>query len=303
MNATGVAVVDMSSPHCASGSTYPISEMTFLAYMCHEIRTPIGAIIGLAHILSSQQCTPQRQKECTDMLRDTSGMLSELLDGMLDFAKIDAGMLELEQRVFNLEKTAGEAMLVVAVGAQAKGLTLQIDIGGDVPSQLVGDPLRLRQILVNLLANAVKFTTKGMIRLSVSARISAPGYYRISIVVADTGIGLTPEQCERIFDKYTQAHASISHKYGGTGLGLSICQALASLMHGDITVRSTPGMGSEFEVTLQLASVPSLSLTALDTTPVYSANRLMNVTNRRHEIGVPVALPANPCRVTDEVSR
>jgi two-component system sensor histidine kinase/response regulator len=232
-------------------------EKASIAYLCHELRTPVSAIIGISNLLAGQKCSSQRHMECVDILRSTSGMLSALLYGMLDYFKAGAGMLQLEPRPFNLGKAAQDAAQIIAPSARLKGLDLQIDIASHLPVQLMGDAMRIKQIVINLLSNAVKFTSKGAIRLAITSQITEPGYHRISIVVTDTGIGLTEEQCGKIFDKYTQAHSFNSHQYGGTGLGLSICRALTFLMGGTIAVKSTIGIGSEFEVILELTDVTS----------------------------------------------
>jgi signal transduction histidine kinase len=237
-------------------------DADYLAIMCHEIGTPLTAIIGLSHILANTECSPQKKKECADMLRDSSHMLMDLMKNMLDSSKIDAGMLEIEDIDFDPVKLVQEAVHIIAVKAQAKDLELCVHMGDELPSHWTGDPLRIRQILLNLLSNAVKFTERGNVSLYVNAQCDGYGNDQLCITVADTGIGMSEAAVKKIFNKYTQANASISREYGGTGLGLSISQELAHLMHGNITVKSWPGLGSHFVVTLPLQKATALLLAA-----------------------------------------
>ncbi len=227
-------------------------DADYLAIMCHEIGTPLNSIIGLSHILSDMECSPQRKTECAEMLRDSSHMLMDLMKNMLDSSKIDADMLEIEDIDFDLVALVQEAVHIIAVKAAAKGLHLHVHITNGLPPQWIGDPLRIRQILLNLLSNAVKFTEKGQVSLYVNAKLDRHGNDQLCITVADTGIGMSETELKKIFGKYKQANASVSRNYGGTGLGLSISQELARLMHGNIVVKSWPGMGSHFILTLPL---------------------------------------------------
>jgi len=233
-------------------------DADYLAIMCHEIGTPLTSIIGLSHILSDRECSPEKKSKCAEMLRDSSNMLMELMRNMLDSSKLDAGMIEIEDIDFDLVKVVQEAVHIIATKAAEKGLDLYVHITNRVPPQWVGDPLRIRQILLNLLSNAVKFTERGKISLYVNAKFDRHGNNQLCITVADTGMGISKESLKKIFSKYTQANAGISRKHGGTGLGLSISQDLAHRMHGDIAVKSWPGMGSHFIVTLPLHKATAL---------------------------------------------
>lgn len=224
----------------------------YLAVMCHEIGTPLTSIIGLSHILSDADCPPQKKAQCAEMLRESSNMLMELMRNMLDSSKIDAGMIEIENIHFDLVRLVQEAGHIIAIKAAEKGIDLKVHIAHQLPAHWIGDPLRIRQILLNLLSNAVKFTEKGQVSLCVDAKLDMHGNHQLCITVADTGIGMGKDALEKIFCKYTQAHSSVSREYGGTGLGLSISQDLARLMHGNIAVKSWPGMGSHFIMTLPL---------------------------------------------------
>jgi signal transduction histidine kinase len=221
-----------------------LADADYLAMMCHDIATPLSAIIGLTHILANEQCSPQKKNECVAMLNDSSAMIMGLMKNMLDLAKIESGRFELEEIHFDLAASVMAAAHIITPKAEEKGLNLYVTIG-QFPQYMVGDSLRIRQIILNLLSNAVKFTHSGCISLDVQAVPDATGW-QLRIAVTDTGMGMTPPQMARIFNKYEQADQSITRNYGGTGLGLTICRDLAQMMGGDILVESTPGMGSCF---------------------------------------------------------
>jgi len=247
-----VRVNDFSDILLAQVANSRFGDADYLAVMCHEIATPLASIIGLSHILTNVDCSPQKKAECAEMLRDSSNMLMALMKNMLDGAKMEAGMLEIEEINFDLAQVIQEAVHMIATKAAEKKLALHVHIADGLPTQLLGDPLRIRQILLNLLSNAVKFTATGNVTLYVNGIIDGDGNDQLCITVVDTGIGISEGALEKIFSKYKQASASISREHGGTGLGLSISQDLARLMHGDIAVKSWPGMGSHFIVTLPL---------------------------------------------------
>jgi signal transduction histidine kinase len=192
------------------------------------------------------------------MLQDSSHMLTELLNDLLDSFKIDNGRMALEHIVFDLAKVLEEAKNIITVKAKEKGIGIDMQVGTDLPVLYVGDPLRIRQILLNLLGNAVKFTSHGIISIYMAQKEGSRGYSEVSITVADCGIGISNEKLGRIFEKYAQGDVSISREYGGTGLGLFISQELAHLMKGGITVKSWPHMGSHFILTLPLQKAPVL---------------------------------------------
>jgi len=236
-------------------------ESSYLADMCHEMRSPLTAILGISQILLTPMCSPQKQDQCVEILRNSTLMLKELVDVMLDNSRLESGRMELDHAPFDLAKAVQEAVHIVTPKAEEKGLNFYTQIG-KVPASLVGDSLRIRQIVINLLSNAVKFTECGYIRLDVQAVPDTNGGYRVRIAVTDTGIGIAPEQQARIFDKYTQAEASTYRRYGGTGLGLTICRELAHMMQGDIMVESTPGKGSCFTALLRLDTAEMMAVAA-----------------------------------------
>jgi len=236
------------------------NDADYLACMCHEIGTPLTAIVGLSHILANVECSPEKTKECAVMLNESSSMLMGLMKNMLDSSKLEAGMIEIENIEFDLAKVVREVAHIITPKAEAKGLNLYVHVG-QVPASMTGDPLRIQQIVLNLLSNAVKFAEAGDIRLDVQALPDASGGWRVRIAVADGGIGIAPEKAAQIFDKYVQADSTTSRKYGGTGLGLTISRELAQMMGGDILVESTPGIGSCFTVLLRLPEAATLPQT------------------------------------------
>lgn len=251
------AVAITPSPHCAPAQM----GNSYLADMCHEMRSPLSAILGVSEMLFNPLFSPQKQGQLVEALRDSTLMLKELVDVMLDNSRIESGMVELDHTSFDLAKAVQEAVHIVTPKAEEKGLNLYVHMG-KVPTSLVGDSLRIRQIVVNLLSNAVKFTDSGYVRLDVQAVPDANGGYRVRIAVTDSGIGIAPEQQARIFDKYTQAEASTYRRYGGTGLGLTICRELAHMMQGDIMVESASGKGSCFTALLHLDAVEAMAVAA-----------------------------------------
>jgi len=224
----------------------------FLANMSHEIRTPMNAVIGMAHLALTTELSPKQRDYLTKIDRAARSLLG-ILNDILDFSKVEAGMLSTESVDFDLDLVLDDLSGMLAVKAHEKGLELLVDVAGDVPRRLMGDPLRLGQVLVNLTGNAVKFTESGEVRITVaSLPASLPGQARLAFSVRDTGIGMTPKQQADLFLPFTQADASTTRRFGGTGLGLSISQRLVQLMGGEITVTSTPGQGSEFRFELSL---------------------------------------------------
>jgi len=222
-----------------------VAKGSFLANMSHEIRTPMNAIIGMTQLAQQTELTPKQQ----DYLRKVGFAANSLLgiiNDVLDFSKIEAGRLEIEQRNFLLGEVLGKLDAIVSPQIKEKNLEFQIDVSPDLPPALVGDAHRLRQILLNLVANAVKFTESGQIVLSVRQLQRNEDSVTVRFTVCDSGIGMTEEQQERLFTPFTQADASTTRKYGGTGLGLAICQQLVEMMGGKISVSSEPGNGSEF---------------------------------------------------------
>ncbi|SDF78191.1 MULTISPECIES: PAS domain-containing hybrid sensor histidine kinase/response regulator [unclassified Duganella] len=226
------------------------AKSEFVANMSHEIRTPMNAVLGVAYLLENTPLS-QAQKEYVGMIRSSGQGLLGILNDVLDFSKIEAGRMELAPQTFLLAEVLDAVSNVMAVHANARGISLAIGVDDGVPPILVGDALRLQQILINLVGNAVKFTERGGV--SVRAQLDGAvqgGVACVRFAVRDTGIGMDSEQQARLFSAFNQADASTTRRFGGTGLGLAICRRLAELMGGGITVRSTLGTGSEFMVTL-----------------------------------------------------
>jgi PAS domain S-box-containing protein len=227
-----------------------IAKSTFLANMSHEIRTPMNAIIGLTHLMQRAGATPKQADRLTKIDNASRHLLS-IINDILDLSKIEAGKLRLEDSDFNLSAVLDNVASIINSGAQEKGLAVEID-RDSVPAWLRGDAVRLRQALLNFAGNAVKFTDTGRVMLSALLLKDDGDDLLVQFAVADTGIGITPEARQRLFQAFEQADASTTRKYGGTGLGLAITKQLAQMMGGDVGVDSTPGVGSTFWFTARL---------------------------------------------------
>ena len=222
-----------------------ISKSEFLSNMSHEIRTPMNAIIGMAH-LALKTTLDDKQRNYIERVHQAGTNLLGIINDILDFSKMEAGMLSMEAIDFQLEEVISNMADLIALKTDEKGLEFIFDASADVPVALVGDPLRLGQVLLNLGNNAVKFTNSGEIVLGVKAVAQTQTDVELHFWLKDTGIGMTEEQCKRLFHSFSQADASTTRKYGGTGLGLAICKNIVELMQGRIWVESEPGKGSTF---------------------------------------------------------
>ncbi|MBF0460774.1 MAG: PAS domain S-box protein [Magnetococcales bacterium] len=217
----------------------------FLANMSHEIRTPMNAILGMTHLVLQTGLT-DKQRDYLDKIQYSARNLLGILNDILDFSKIEAGKLALETIEFRLDDVLNHVLDMMGVKAGEKALRLELTCASDVPNRLVGDPLRLGQILLNLTNNAIKFTERGHVEITVQALAVMAQRVQVGFVVLDTGIGLTAAQQKDLFQAFVQADSTTTRRYGGTGLGLSICQRLVAMMEGEIQVESVPGVGSRF---------------------------------------------------------
>ena len=227
----------------------------FLANMSHEIRTPLNGVIGLSMELETMP-VPAEALEIVRMIHSSGDALLRMINDVLDFSKVDAGKLDLEAAPFDLHRCLRESIGLFRVAAAGKGLRLTCDLSPDLPVWVQGDGTRLRQVVLNLVANAVKFTNSGEVALTARVAGQDKTSYRILIEIRDTGIGIAPEQLPRLFSSFNQADASINRCYGGTGLGLAISKGLVALMGGTIDVESRLREGSRFRFTVVMGETP-----------------------------------------------
>jgi signal transduction histidine kinase/CheY-like chemotaxis protein len=247
------------------------AKSEFLARMSHEIRTPMNGVLGMAELLRHSTTLDARQRRYASTIHQSGSALLDIINDILDFSKIEAGKLELAVAPFCLLDIVEDAVDILAERAHSKGLELICDVPAQFDIKVSGDGLRLRQVIINLISNAVKFTDRGQVKITLRREGSEMLNPQFRFEVSDTGIGIKPENCDAIFESFAQEDVSTTRQYGGTGLGLAICKQLVELMGGQIGVSSTPGVGSTFYF-----SVP------LSTDPTAERDRRTSVLNRTH---------------------
>ncbi len=222
------------------------AKSSFLANVSHEIRTPMNGVLGMATLLKGTPLT-EEQREYVEIIQDSAGIFLDVVNDTLDLSKIESGRLQLEEFAYSLRVLFRRSLACLRSGALRKGIGFSLTISDEVPDYVIGDPVRVRQILLNLVGNAIKFTDEGSVEVHVDARSE-----NLRIDVCDTGIGIPEDALQRIFEPFSQADESTTRRYGGTGLGLSICRRLSELMNGAVDVESQEGQGSTFSVVIPM---------------------------------------------------
>ena len=240
-------------------------KAAFLANMSHEIRTPLTAILGYAEELEGGDMTPSDHHDALQIIRRNGQHLMSIINDILDLSKIEAGSMQIENRPTNVVEIAEDVRRMLTARARAKGISIELKLQQPLPSTIQSDPTRVRQILLNLVGNAIKFTDRGNVTMELSADFTAQRY---SVTVSDTGIGISAEQQATLFQSFAQADSSISRRYGGTGLGLDISKRLAAMLGGDLTVQSSVGSGSRFLCTFRTGPIVPASFEVASTQDV-----------------------------------
>lgn len=263
----GAGAVELASLAETDANEANQAKTEFLARMSHEIRTPLNAVIGFCSLMLEVPGLPQQARRYSERIKGAGHALLTIVDDILDFSKVEAGAIELKPSPFALPLLIDECFSIVQQAALDKHISLDVDLAGRMPAGVLGDEARLRQILLNLLNNAIKFTHEGSVRLDVRHEPSAAARYRIKFSVTDTGIGIAPEHQKLLFQRFKQVDGTIRRTYGGTGLGLAITKQLVELMGGELGVTSEKGQGSTFWFAIDLPPAPLLLTAGLPVPP------------------------------------